>query len=84
MAFIAPKHSDEVHPKTKVTLEFPDHFSLEGEVMNVPSYADRTPMAFQNPMATRENKLVVIIEFKEEVPEKHRVFGLHVDVDLHK
>ena len=82
VAFIDPKNAEEVHPKTIVTLTFPDHFSVKGEVVNVPSYADRTPLTFQNPLATRENKLVVIIKFKEILPEKYRLFGVPVEVSL--
>ena len=82
VAFIDSNHSEEVRPKTKVTLKFPDHFSVKGEVVNVPSYADKTPLSFQNPLATRENKLVVIIEIKQALPEKYRVFGLPVEVDV--
>lgn len=82
VAFIDPKKSEEVHPKTKVTLTFPDNFSVKGEVMNVPTEADSTPAGFQNPLATRENKLIVIIHFKQALPEKYRVFGVPVDVSL--
>ena len=82
VAFIDPNKSEEVHPKTKVSLKFPDRFTVKGEVVNVPSYADRTPMTFQNPLATRENKLVVIIQINQELPEKYRVFGLPVEVDI--
>jgi len=82
VAFIDPKESDKVRPKTIVTLTFPGHFSVKGEVVNVPSYADRTPLTFQNPLATRENKLVVMIDLKEDLPEKYRVFGLPVDVSI--
>jgi len=82
IAFIDPKKSGEVYPKTMVTLTFPDNFSVKGEVVNLPSYADKTPLSFQNPLATRENKLVVIIEFKQALPEKYRVFGVPVDVSI--
>ncbi|MDF1827510.1 MAG: HlyD family efflux transporter periplasmic adaptor subunit [Legionellaceae bacterium] len=82
VAFIDPKEAEEVHPKTKVKLTFPDHFSVEGEVMNVPSHADSTPLAFQSPLATRENKLIVIIHFIEALPEKYQVYGVPVDVSL--
>lgn len=82
VAYIDPKKAEDVHPKTKVILTFPDHFSVQGEVMNVPSHADNTPASFQNPLATRENKLIVIIHFTEALPEKHRVYGVPVDVSL--
>ncbi|MDF1683439.1 MAG: HlyD family efflux transporter periplasmic adaptor subunit [Legionellaceae bacterium] len=82
VAFIDPKNSEDVHPNTTVTLTFPDNFSIKGEVVNVPSYADRTPLTFQNPLATRENKLVVIIDFKQALPEKYRLFGVPVEVSI--
>lgn len=82
VAFIDPKKSEDIHPETLVTLTFPDHFSVKGEVMNVPSYADNTPASFQNPLATRENKLIVIIQFKQALPEKYKVFGVPVDVAI--
>lgn len=82
VAFIDPKKAEEVHPQTLVTLIFPDRFSAKGEVINAPSHADSTPLAFQSPLATRENKLIVIIHFKQALPEKYKVFGVPVDVSL--
>jgi len=82
VAYIDPKKSEDVHPQIMVTLTFPDNFSVKGEVMNVPSHADNAPASFQNPLATRENKLIVIIHFKQALPEKYKVFGVPVDVSL--
>jgi multidrug resistance efflux pump len=82
VAFIDPKEAEAIHPGIIVTMTFADNFSTKGEVINVPNYADTTPMTFQNPLATRENKLITIIKFKEELPEKYRVFGLPVEVEL--
>jgi multidrug resistance efflux pump len=82
VAYIDPKKSEDVHPQTMVTLIFPDNFSVKGEVINVPSHADSTPLAFQSPLATRENKLIVIIHFKQALPEKYKVYGVPVDVSL--
>ncbi|MCH9756661.1 MAG: HlyD family efflux transporter periplasmic adaptor subunit [Gammaproteobacteria bacterium] len=82
VAFIDPKEAKNVHPGIIVKMTFPDNFKAEGKVINVPNYADKTPLSFQNPMATRENKLVAIIKFTKELPKKYRVFGLPVDVDI--
>lgn len=82
VAFIDPKEAEEVQPGITVTMKFPDRFKAKGEVINVPNYADKTPLSFQNPLATRENKLIAIITFKKELPKKYRVFGLPVEVSL--
>ncbi len=82
VAFIDPKEAEEIHPGISVTMTFPDNFTVKGEVVNVPNYADKTPLTFQNPLATRENKLIAIIHFQEELPKKYRVFGLPVEVTI--
>ncbi|MDX2346270.1 MAG: efflux RND transporter periplasmic adaptor subunit [Legionella sp.] len=82
VAFIDPKEAEIIRPGITVTMTFPDNFKTKGEVVSVPNYADKTPMTFQNPLATRENKLIVIVKFKEELPEEYRVFGLPVEVNI--
>ncbi len=82
VAYIDPKEAEIIRPGITVTMTFPDHFKTKGEVIDVPNYADKTPMTFQNPLATRENKLIAIVKFKENVPEKYRVFGFPVEVNI--
>ncbi len=82
VAFIDPKEAEEVQPGITVTMEFPDHFTAKGEIVDVPNYADKTPLSFQNPLATRENKLIAMVKFKEEIPKKYRVFGLPVEITI--
>jgi multidrug resistance efflux pump len=82
VVFVDPKKAEELQVGATVSMTFPDHFKTTGKVTNIPNYADKTPMSFQNPLATRENKLVAIIKFNEELPKKYRVFGLPVEVDI--
>ncbi|MDF1678301.1 MAG: efflux RND transporter periplasmic adaptor subunit [Legionellaceae bacterium] len=80
--FVDPKKAEDLRPGITVAMTFPDNYKAEGEIINVPNYADKTPLSFQNPLATRQNKLVAIVHFKEKLPEKYRVFGLPVEVSL--
>jgi multidrug resistance efflux pump len=82
VGFFDPKEAENIKPGVKVSMTLPDNFSIKGEVVSVPNYADKTPMSFQNPLATRENKLIAMIQFKEALPKKYRVFGLPVDISL--
>ncbi len=82
VAFIDPESSDDVRQNASVSLMFPDHYTVKGKVVNIPSYADKTPLSFQNPLATRENKLIAIIKFDEELPPKYQVYGLPVEVTI--
>lgn len=82
VGFVDPKSVDEVKLHAKVNMIFPDKFKAEGVVTMIPNYADKTPLSFQNPLATRENKLIMIIEFTKELPQKYRVFGLPVEIDI--
>lgn len=83
VAFIDPKQAEDVQQNAVVSITFPDNFSVKGKVVNVPSYAERTPLTFHNPLATRENKLIAIIMPDKELPKNYRVFGLPVEVDIH-
>lgn len=82
VAFFDAKEAKNVKPGIGVSMMLPDHFVIKGEVTSVPNYADKTPVSFQNPLATRENKLVAMIHFKEELPKKYRVYGLPVEITL--
>lgn len=82
VVYVDPKSADELKLGAIVKLTFPDNYVMKGKVINVPNFADRQPLAFQNPLAQRENKLVAIVEFEKEPPKKYRVYGVPLEVNI--
>jgi multidrug resistance efflux pump len=82
IAFVDPRYMEEVFQGKKVTIKFPNNNSIPGTVINIPSYADKTPLSQINPLATRENKLIVIIKPDKDIEKIYQVFGIPVSVRL--
>ncbi|CEK10521.1 HlyD family secretion protein [Legionella hackeliae] len=82
MAFIEPQYLDKIYLGKKVSITFPDGESVPGKIVNTPRYAEMLPLSEINPMATRQNKLIAIIEPLTAIPKEYQVFGIPVKVRL--
>lgn len=82
VAFIDPKYLNEIHINQKVSIQFPNNQKTNGHIINTPSYAEKMPLSEINPLATRQNKLIAIIELDEDIPTQYKVFGIPVRVKL--
>lgn len=82
VAFIDPKYMEEVYQGKKVVVTFPNNETVEGHIINTPSFAEKVPLSQINPLATRENKLIAIIRPDSIIPKPYQVFGIPVTVKL--
>lgn len=81
-AFIEPKYVDAVYSGQLVEIKFPDNNVIQGKIINTPSYAEQIPLTEISPLATRQNKLIAVIQPTTPLPPKYQVFGIPVKIYL--
>ncbi len=82
VGFVDPKFINDIYKGKKVTIILPDKAEIAGEVYNLPSFSERVPAAQANPIATRNNKIMILIRLKNEMPKKYQVYGVPVRINL--
>lgn len=82
IAFIDPKYMEDIYQGKEVSIIFPNHESKKGQIINTPSYAEKTPLSQINPLATPENKLIILIKPNSPIQKKYQVFGIPVKIKL--
>lgn len=82
MAFIEPKYVDSVRKEQLVEIKFPDNTVIQGHIINTPSYTEQIPLTEISPLATRQNKLIVVIQPVTPLPKEYQVFGIPVKIYL--
>jgi multidrug resistance efflux pump len=82
LAFIEPKYIDSITRGQEVEIKFPDNHISRGHIINTPSYAEQIPLTEINPLATRQNKLIAVIQPLSPLPKKYQIFQVPVKVYL--
>lgn len=69
-----------IHKGREVSIEFPNGDTEKGYITSEPGYAEMTTMNEINPLATRQNKLVVTIKTINKIPEQYQIHGIPVKI----
>ncbi|WP_115304881.1 MULTISPECIES: HlyD family efflux transporter periplasmic adaptor subunit [Legionella] len=79
-AYIDPKFLDKIYKGREVLVEFPNGNTEKGYITRESGYAEITPLNEINPLATRQNKLVVTIKTVNPIPQQYQIHGIPVKI----
>ncbi len=82
VAFIEPKYFNQLYKDKKVKVILPNNKQITGSIYKTPIFSDRLPADQVNPIATRSNKIIILIRLENDELTKEYVYGLPVQVKL--
>lgn len=81
-AYIKPKYSREVYKDKQVTIVLPNNKQIPGKIVNIPTFAETLPSAQANPLAAKENQLIIVVKPTQTIPKEFQIYHLPVKIDF--